>query len=292
MKNSFEINTDYFMYVYMFQLEKFLSTKKKELSSVSFQSDEANTDRPLKEFLKKTIENEFQKVIQNGQNLQLESSPENINIPFSMFSDFKVEKIILPEALTDEIKKKLSFEKQSVYTNPDLCFKISNGVDITYRSVELKSTKNDSIPGSSIQQVTPHEWVIFIKHNTYSVDIVTGQYINAINSKMQFPDRSPRPQVAFNELTNWNITHRSFSSNNLQYASDSEKELKFDLINDWQTYLSKRWIDVLFTFQTKNNEPWFNNNLRKFIIEFLNIYDTLDEEKKSKFKTLVKKLIK
>jgi hypothetical protein len=39
-----------FMQVYMYELEIFLYTKKDELKEVSFQSDEANTDRPLKEF--------------------------------------------------------------------------------------------------------------------------------------------------------------------------------------------------------------------------------------------------
>lgn len=48
-----------FMQVYMYELEKFLNTKKEELKAVSFQSDEANTDRPLKEFLKNLIEREF-----------------------------------------------------------------------------------------------------------------------------------------------------------------------------------------------------------------------------------------
>ena len=35
-----------FMQVYMYELEQFLSTKKEELKTVSFQSDEANTEDP------------------------------------------------------------------------------------------------------------------------------------------------------------------------------------------------------------------------------------------------------
>ena len=51
-----------FMQVYMYELEQFLSTKKEELKTVSFQSDEANTDRPLKEFLKSVIQREFMQI--------------------------------------------------------------------------------------------------------------------------------------------------------------------------------------------------------------------------------------
>lgn len=41
-----------FMYIYMYNLEKFLLSKKETLDTISYQSDEANTDRPLKEYLK------------------------------------------------------------------------------------------------------------------------------------------------------------------------------------------------------------------------------------------------
>lgn len=49
----------YFMHFYMLELEVFLNSQKKNLFTVSFQSDEANTDRPLKEYLKYVIENEL-----------------------------------------------------------------------------------------------------------------------------------------------------------------------------------------------------------------------------------------
>ena len=45
-----------FMRLYMYELEIWLNEHKQELLSISFQSDEANTDRPLKEFLKTAIE--------------------------------------------------------------------------------------------------------------------------------------------------------------------------------------------------------------------------------------------
>ena len=58
---TFRGQTKQFMYSYMFELEFFLKSIKDELKEITFQSDEANTDRPLKEFLKLVIENRFNK---------------------------------------------------------------------------------------------------------------------------------------------------------------------------------------------------------------------------------------
>lgn len=44
------------MCIYMYKLEEDLTKHKDDLIEVSFQSDEANTDRPLEEYLKKHIE--------------------------------------------------------------------------------------------------------------------------------------------------------------------------------------------------------------------------------------------
>jgi hypothetical protein len=50
-------NLQLFMYLYMYELELWLNEHSDEVLDISFQSDEANTDRPLKEYLKDIIEN-------------------------------------------------------------------------------------------------------------------------------------------------------------------------------------------------------------------------------------------
>lgn len=173
-----------------------------------------------------------------------------------------------------------------------MCFVITDGTSFFYETIELKSTKQDSIPGSSVQQIIPNEWVIFIKHTPNSIDVVTGKYINSVNSKMQFPDRSPRPQVSFKELKNWNKTHRALTENTLSYLIDEESNEKFELISDWQKVLSDRWIEMLFeSNKVKRNEPWFNNNMRKFIISFLSKYESLSSDEQIAFKTKINNLI-
>ncbi|AJA46692.1 hypothetical protein CPAST_c05920 [Clostridium pasteurianum DSM 525 = ATCC 6013] len=292
---DFNDTVNCFMFAYMYELELSLNDSKTSLLDVSFQSDEANTDRPLKVFIKEFIENSFNKLpqskLETQLNLNLSSYKENFH--YKYFSNISITKVFLPDELSIEHKEQIAENKSSVYTNPDLFFKISDGTNTTYRSIELKSTKNNAIPGSSIQQIDADEWVIFVKHNKNSIELTTGQYIHSINSKLQFPDRSPRPQVAFNELTSWNNTNRISNDNLLVYSINSDDEkLKYDLISDWQYYLADRWIEVLFSSSIKNNEPWYNNNLRKFIIKFLEKYELLSEDEKGNLKATINSLIK
>lgn len=284
-------NIQNFMCIYMYKLEEDLTKHKDDLIKVSFQSDEANTDRPLKEYLKKHIEESFSSI------------PEDTDIASLCFEgatytdiqaiqQIQVNRVLLPEDISDELKEIIKASKSSVYTNPDLYLELKLDDEISYESIELKSTKNDSIPGSSIQQIVPEEWVIFIKHSGKSISISTGQYIHAINSKMQFPDRSPRPQVSFKAMSNWNKDNRILNSNSLCYEKDDDDKNKRALISDWQDVLSQRWIDILFNATSiKANEPWFNNNMRKFILSFLTKYETLTDDEKEKFKERVKSLI-
>lgn len=281
-----------FMQVYMYELEQLLYTKKEELKRISFQSDEANTDRPLKEFLKHVIQNECRQIPSNTEITKV-ILDETIGVDIEELKKIKILRVLLPEEITEKIKTVISANKNAVYTNPDMCLEILIDGEIIYETIELKSTKQDSIPGSSIQQVLPHEWVIFIKHSTNQIEVATGQYINAINSKMQFPDRSPRPQVSFKEIQSWNQVHRVLKYTQLMYKKDEEESIKYHLITDWQGELVNRWMDMLFySTSVKTNEPWFNNNMRKFIVAFLEKYEKLDDIEKIEFINRVKSLIK
>lgn len=283
-------NIHSFMCIFMYKLEEDLNNHKDELKAVSFQSDEANTDRPLKEYLKKHIEEAFSSIPANTDITSLTFEGATTT-DLQTIMQIKVTRVLLPEDISDELKETIKASKTSVYTNPDLYLELQLGADTHYESIELKSTKNDSIPGSSIQQIVPEEWVIFIKHTGKNISVSTGQYIHAINSKMQFPDRSPRPQVSFKAMTDWNKDNRTLSSNSLFYAKDDDDNNKRDLISDWQNVLSDRWINVLNAKSIKKNEPWFNNNLRKFILSFLEKYEALSDTEKSEFKENVSSLI-
>lgn len=281
-----------FMQIYMYELEKFLETKKNELKMVSFQSDEANTDRPLKEFLKLLIETSFSTIPEKCEITEIQFEGVN-STDITVLKTLKINRVLLPEDITEEIREMIKESKSSVYTNPDMCLEIIFDNKIYYETIELKSTKQDSIPGSSIQQILPTEWVIFIKHSNNKIEVTTGQYIHAINSKMQFPDRSPRPQVSFKEMMNWNQLNRLIQYSSLVYKKDENEQTKYELIHDWQSVLAERWIEMLFEANTvKNNEPWFNNNMRKFILDFLDRYEALSETEKIEFKDKIKNLIK
>ena len=284
-------NIQKFMCIYMYKLEEDLMNHKDELIKVSFQSDEANTDRPLKEYLKQHIEKSFSSIPEDTDITSLCFEGDTFT-DLQAIKQIRVNRVLLPEDISDELKETIKASKSSVYTNPDLYLELKLDNELSYESIELKSTKNDSIPGSSIQQIVPEEWVIFIKHTGKNISITTGQYIHAINSKMQFPDRSPRPQVSFKAMSGWNKDNRIVKSNALCYEKDDDDNNKRALISDWQDVLSKGWIDVLFNAtSTKANEPWFNNNMRKFILSFLAKYENLTDAEKKEFKERVESLI-
>ncbi|TWT10976.1 hypothetical protein [Streptococcus sp. sy004] len=279
-----------FMRVYMFALEKHLQSKKEEIAEIPFQSDEANTDRPLKEYLKQEIESNFSSIPETFDIATVTTNTNNYNV--KSLKNISINSVLLPDEISDEVKQNIKEKKQSIYTNPDLCFELNINNSIEYIPIELKSTKKNTIPGSSVQQIDPNEWVIFIKRSS-TINITTGQYINAITTKIPFPDRSPRPEVSFDSLCNWNKKHRIVSNDNLRFNQDNDLISKQSIIYDWQSFLSNNWIDILFTSsRVKDNEPWFNNNLRKFILLFLDKYESLSKEQQSNFKNKVKNLIK
>ena len=148
----------YFMHFYMYELEVFLNSKRAELLNISFQSDEANTDRPLKEFLKALIENELNMLPKNtiASSLNINHKLQSIE----PYLAYKIKRVMLPEDISDELKQWIKETKNAVYTNPDICLEIETDGSIFYETIELKSTKSDSIPGSSIQQIVPTEWVV------------------------------------------------------------------------------------------------------------------------------------
>ena len=277
-----------FMRLYMYELEIWLNEHKQELLSISFQSDEANTDRPLKEFLKSAIENNCYQLqeLENIESLIINGIQYDIT---PNIRNAVINKVILPP-MPYHIKSILSKRKNTVFTEPDICLEIKINNCIKYETIELKSTKTDSIPGSSIQQIKPEEWVIFIKHTSNDIKVTSGQYYCAINTKMQFPDRSPRPQVSFNELDNWNHSCRKDHGKVIDYSSLVNESDKYELLTDWQGVLAKRWTKIVFDNHPLKNEPWFNNNLRKFILQFLEKYDNMSDKEKTEYKNFLENI--
>lgn len=294
MNLDFKMKCEKFMYIYMYELEKALNNNIKALKDITFQVHEANVDKPLKEFIKEFIENGYNKIPLDTMEKVMEIDRDNKTLlSYRDFKDIYIEKVYLPSELTEELKQYRSMSRDSVYTDPDLYFEITDGINKYYISVELKSTKDNSIPGSSIQQIIPNEWVIFIRHNKSGINVVTGRYIHSINSKMQFPDRSPRPKVSFRELEEWNNNNRYETDSKVIYKTNLDDErTKYQLLSNWQDYLADRWIEILFKDSIKKNEPWFNNNLRIFTLKFIDRYETLSADEKENYKIMLQKLIK
>lgn len=272
----------FYMNAFMYELEILLNKNLEYFDDVRFQFDEANTDQHIKIKIKEFILNNFKTI---NTVTEIKSAISDV---FISKEDYKITNIKVPVELTDEDKNYIKETRNAVYTNPDLLFFITDG-SIEYRiPIEVKSTKTDKIPGSSIQQIDINDWVIFLKHDDkHILEFVTGKYIDSISGTMQFPDRSPRPQVSYNILKNWNNEYRHYENGILSFKTDESKNDKIQLIDDWQLLLSKRWIDVLKQNKKIYGEPWFNNNIRKFSILLLDYYNSLSDIEKKRFYDLI-----
>lgn len=274
---------DAYMRAYLYELEKALNENQQILENVKFQSDEANTDREVKIAIKKFINNNLTK-ISKIKHVEIDGVQFDLNLSsFSMVAKTS-------DDYTYDDRMIVKKQKSSVYVNPDMILFCRIGNEISVEYLELKSTKNDKIPGSSVQQVDPNEWVLFIKHTNKGIKSISGKYKDSISGTMQFPDRSPRPQVSFAGLQKWIEEYRVFCSDSLIIKKNEEEKQKEDLLNDWQGVLVQRWLNVLLG-NKKQKEPWFNNNLRKFAIELLNYYDSLNDSKRKEYKNKIKENI-
>jgi len=282
-----------FLIVYFYKIENELNNNKNGLETIKFQSEEANTD----EFLKKYFQ-DFLSKHNNVKDVKLKKlavkidSEEHI-IDIKKLMSYRISNVLLPENLNAEQKKEITASKKSVYTNPDLYLEITDGTNIYYESVELKSTKDNNIPGSSVQQVSPFEWVIFVKRDNEKVFVTTGFYINSITEKLPFPDRSPRPQIGFKTLLDWNKKYRKVENEVLTIENISEiNNDKIKLLTDWQDFLASEWLEIIKSEESRNSEKWFNNAIRKFALKFLEYSEELTESEKENLKNTLTKLIK
>jgi hypothetical protein len=282
---------DSFLSVYFYSLEENLNNKENQLEKIKFQSEESNTDEYLKKY--------FQSYLLNNNNISdsnIESivfEKEQFTIKLEEIKKFKIQSVYLPNQLTEEQRKYIFKDKKSIYTNPDLYLEISDGRNLYFKSLELKSTKNNFIPGSSVQQVSPYEWVIFVKRGGEKVLVSTGYYINSITEKLPFPDRSPRPQIGFNTMSDWNKKYRKSKDRTLTIKNTSQiNENKIKLLDDWQDYLASEWMEIIKESALNKNEKWFNNALRKFAVKFLEYTNDLEINEREKLLEQLNSLIK
>ncbi len=283
----------YFLTVYFYTIENKLNSKDNGLKDIKFQSEEANTDEYLKKYFKEFISSNNNIKDTSIKFLKMKIDEKELKINISDLRSFEITKVLLPEELSELQKKEISKSKKSVYTSPDLYLEISCGKNTYHETLELKSTLKNKIPGSSVQQVSPFEWVIFIKRNSESVDISTGFYINSITSKLPFPDRSPRPQIGFKTLVDWNNKNRTVADNTLTIESNSKiNKEKITLLTDWQDFLANEWLEIIKMNKKKANEKWFNNAIRKFAVKFLEYSENLDKKEKDNLKNTLNRLIK
>lgn len=283
---------DVFMLTYLKALETNTNLLE-SLGKAIFHLDEANSDKEAKAIIKNfMLKNQ---VISIGSNLEIHQESGIVKYGLETIKSIYIKQVYLKDELTEKLKELIrSTKSNSIYTNPDILVELSNGQETRFVSVELKSTKKNEIPGSSVQQINPYEWVIFIKQGN-PVEITTGLYLNSITEKVQFPDRSPRPQVAFNTLKNWNKNNFIIENNSLIFKiTQSEWDNKNQLIKDWKLTLVEQWLKIILddNLTLTSRSPWFNEALIMYADKLLSHYETLSEIEKEKLRNKFKSLLK
>lgn len=278
-----ESNLTAFLSLYFYLLEIDLNSSVNELNMVKFQSEEANTDEYLKKYFQKYILENNKINETNIKSVCLNNDKSSDVTDINELMCYEISNVYLPNQLSATQKKEISKLKEGQYTNPDLYLEITDGNNLHFESLELKSTKNNTIPGSSVQQVLPFEWVIFVKRSKDNVSVTTGHYINSITEKLPFPDRSPRPLIGFNTLKDWNKQNRIEIDKELSiYVDEDLINTKLNLLKDWQDFLADEWLSIIKAKTIKPKEKWFNNALRKFTKKLLEYTQTLNDEQTSK----------
>lgn len=281
---------DVFMLVYLKELESNTDLLE-NLGKVVFHLDEANSDKQAKSIIKDFMLRN--PIVSTDCNLEIHQETQIFKYPSMKF--IHIRQVYLQDELTEPLKKLIKSKKSnSVYTNPDIFIELSNGKETEFFSVELKSTKKNEIPGSSVQQINPYEWVIFIKQGK-PIEITTGLYLNSITEKVQFPDRSPRPQVAFNTLKNWNKNNFISENNSLIFKiTQSEWDNKNQLIRNWKITLVEQWLKVVLdeNLTLTSRSPWFNETLIMYTDKLLAHYEQLSKIDKEKLRDKLKYSLK
>lgn len=283
---------DAFLHVYFFHIEDLLNTEDNNLKNIKFQSEEANTDEDLKIFFKNFLlsNNKLPKFY--FDEVVIVSSGQSSVFQLSALEDFKINEVFLPSELSQEQKNNIAQRKRGVYTNPDLYLEITSESITDHICVELKSTKNDMIPGSSVQQVSPYEWVVFVQRKESKIDIVTGLYINTITERLPFPDRSPRPQIGFKNLKNWNNTYRVIEDNRLVFNYNSDlQEIKNKVLTNWKQVLVDEWLETIKSSKTRTTEKWFNYTIRLYTLQLMEYFEEIGGDKTHELKTQLRDLI-
>ena len=270
-----------FFSIYLFCLEHNSTLIYKISKEVNFHSQEANTDEDLKICLRDFFKAYPHCTCSQDFTLYLLIDKNKYIFDFSQLSRFYIQDVLLGSEMSDEqVDYIKAIKTSSVYTNPDLLIVLNTGQLIP---LELKSTKKDKIPGSSVQQVDPTGFVLFVKKTPRNeIEITTGIYANSITGRVQFPDRSPRPEVSFSSLNYWNQKNRSYSAGSLTLSYQTEElETKSRNFIDWQQSLTEEWLD--YVKSDRSPRKWFDINLRMFTYELVQYYETLSEDEKKIF---------
>lgn len=220
--------------------ELLLSKYSEELANLQYQNGRANLDLPLQKFIKNVIiQNKYYKV--DG------------------YDDWKVINIYTENEYTDNIKNQVEN-----YNNPDMIFEVHLGGDKKYEKLELKTSKDICIKGSSLSNIDNYEQTIFIYRGKDGIDIATGEYYKAITDMVpRITDRQPRLYLSFSKL---------------KKAMNEDIEIPVNNNYIYDAIADKTINELIKT--PVGEYDWYSKYNAQLLCKFLNLYENLDEKAK------------
>ncbi len=184
-----------------FETTSLLNTKKKELHQCKWTDGESNTDTDFSTLACQCAE-EAWKTLQQKYSFQIKL------------------KAVIPDI-------NCTFEKDGTL------------IQVPLHKIELKSSKTNVIPGSTIGKLDINQPLIFCNRKNYEVRC--GQYHTAMGESDidLFQDRTPRPSLNFTKLSKHEYTVKTKDAWISHYGKCAVNRLNQSVSPSWQDTLTK-----------------------------------------------------
>lgn len=156
-------------------------------------------------------------------------------------TDFSTLACQCAEEAWQQIQKKYDISIKLTAVIPDINCTFDNDGVIVRHKIELKSSMNNVMPGSTIGKLDINQPLIFCNRKTYEVRC--GQYYTAMgNSDIDlFQDRTPRPSLNFSKLSTRPIEYivKEKDAWISHYGKCAVNRLNQSVTPSWQDTLTK-----------------------------------------------------
>lgn len=211
-----------YLHCYMYKFKNHINSfddYKKEIAELKFKIGESNLDLDLRNYLAQEIK-KFHTTFKENKTMKVWYNGTEHTLTEEEIGKISVEKVIAPTETTDLVKYekgKCQLLKPNArrYVNVDILMILKRDKFNAYVPIEVKSvtsrykekSKKYTITGSSLNQIIPNGWLIFVKHPQDSKNF--GEVEVAI-SKYGLAMKEVKPVVKFNPTVSFELAEQAW----------------------------------------------------------------------------------